>query len=122
MPSKEQNAQAAKWLKRIKKESSVVAKVKVIRAKSLEIRTLQAEIDKLAEEIDDHEPLSSQLPMVPLDQYVPMPRNWEMNGFKWWDYAPIELGDDSEAAFLKALSLAFATSEEGIVAERDRHR
>lgn len=122
MPDQKQKAAATKWLKRIKKESMVVQRVKLIRDAALKIRELETVINRLAEEIDDHDPLAYQLPQAPLGRYVPMPRDMQMNGFVWWDYAPIELGDRSEAGFLKALSFAFAFSEEETLAERDRHR
>lgn len=122
MPDQKQKTEATKWLKRIKKEPMLVQRVKLIRDAALKIRELEAVINTLACEIDDHDPLLSLRTQVPLGRYVPMPRDMQMNGFHWWDYAPIELGDDSEAGFLKALAFAFAFSEESALAERDRHR
>ena len=122
MPDEKQKKEAAKWLRRIKQEPLVVQRVKMIRQAALKIRELEIVINKLSEEIDDHEPLRQQLPMVAINQWEHHPREQEVNGFKWWEYAPIELGDDSEAGFLKALAFAFAFSEDGILSDRERHR
>lgn len=120
MKKTDQELRQAKWLRFLGKHPDLVKKVRSIRDLAFKIRKLESEIWKLAEAIDDHEDVERALPFAPIDRYVAPTRDIELNGFHWWEHAPIDRGDESERGFLKSLAMAFALCEEEREIARDR--